>query len=202
MKTIFLWFLAVASALAIQIEVTDTKGRRAKIDNMVLQDGVITATNADGKVVSVPLEKLSEVSRKQVIEESERADAEKARAEDERPKGIIVMSLVVKRIKASSIGGTFRYFFSVRNYEAVEWSGTVKIRLVAQNRIKGKEGEFKLIVHPNGSASGYFDASTGPPELHGEYGVTSFEVAAKDADGKPVAIAGGPISSKYIDEAE
>ena len=204
----YILFLIVASLItfAQAVTLTDTNGRSLICKIISTTETEVSVKKLDGTVFHIPLSRLSESSRKAVVDfvkdrDAAAEEAEEA-AEKAKPKGLVVTSLAIKRIEASSLGGTFRYFFAVRNYEATDWAGTIKIRLVEQNGIKLSARKFVVSVSANGGANSYFEASVGPPSVHGEYGVVAFEVEASDATGKSVPIPGGAISSKYSDIAE
>lgn len=206
MKFILLLIVTSLSTFAQPVNLTDTKGRSLICEIISTTETEVSIRNPDGKVFSIQLSRLDDSSRKVVkdFEKERKAEEEDAKAELEepKPKGLVVASLAIKRIEASSIGGTFRYFFAVRNYDASSWAGTVKIRLIQQNGLKLSSREFAVSVAANGGANSYFEASVGPPSVHGEYGVVAFEVEAADTAGKSVTIPGGKISSKYSDIAE
>ena len=198
MKALLILLALAAGAIAEPLTLTDTKGRSLSCEIVMVTGNSVSIRKADGKSFDLGLSTLDAASRKRV------ADFETARLakiEAERPKGLVVTSQAVKRISASSIGGDFRYFFYLRNHEATDWNGVVKIRLIAQNGIKSTIGEFKVATVANGGASGFFDSKIGPVSFHGEYGIVSFEVEAKDQAGNSVTIPGGTISSKFEDLA-
>jgi hypothetical protein len=199
MKTLLILILTSLPAFAELVKLTDAKGRSLDCEIISATETTVFIKNVDGKTFDLALAKLDEDSRKTI------ADFEAARLaaiEAAKPKGLVVESQAVKRITASRIGGDFRYFFYLRNHEPADWSGTVTIRLVALNGIKGTKGEFKVEVAAGGGASGHFDSKVGPVDFHGEYGVVGFEVVATNDAGEALEVPGGNISSKFEDLAK
>jgi len=199
MKALLIILAIAAGAFAEPVTLTDTKGRSLSCEIVMVTEKSVSIRRADGKSFDLELSTLDAASLKRV------ADFETARLakiEAERPKGLVVTSQAVKRVSASSIGGDFRYFFYLRNHEATDWNGVVKIRLIAQNGTKSIAREFKVATMANGGASSFFDSKVGPVSFHGEYGIVSFEVEAEDQAGNAVTIPAGTISPKFEDLAQ
>lgn len=94
-----------------------------------------------------------------------------------RDSGIDVLSTIVKKV-----GGKFRYFFDVRNHGRANFYGTVTITLL--NRQPDTRNGVETFTS-NGIPAGlgtavYMDIFTGPPAVHGDYGVERFSYEVED----------------------
>lgn len=182
--------LLLMAGCAAAFPLTDTKGRQIDVEIIGMSDTGLHARHA-GKEITIPLARLSEESRKAVAAEIQRIAAQKEAA---RPRGLSVRNTGVK-----SNNGKFRYFFHVRNHEPHEWRGTLKIRMVASNGFKQSTRDFKMLVPADGASASFFDAYTGLPDTHGEYGLVSFEVIAEGDDGEAMSVPPGTIAPSLID---
>lgn len=207
MKTKLLAVLLLLSLPSPALEITDNTGRKIDVTVIETKNGKVRFKNADDKVFEVPLDTLTEDSRKAIAED---LSAWAAKFEGITPKeapapppdGLMVSNIIVKKIKTGWFGDTYRYFFSVRNFRTTAWKGSVMIRLITTNGVKGKEGAFNVDLPVGGSATGYFDSYMAPFTIYGEHGGASFGVAALDSEGKTVEIPGGPITTQYEDLSE
>jgi hypothetical protein len=112
---------------------------------------------------------------------------------------IRVTSLIVKHV-----GGKYRYFFDIRNYDKTPFSGEVTITLTNQQpgRTNGTEtfSTTKPMLPGLGTVVD-MDAHTGPPNVHGDAGVVGFRFEAM-VNRESVARGSGRISEKYEDLRE
>lgn len=96
-----------------------------------------------------------------------------------------VTNPVVKRVKVPGVFSgekiVFRYFFMVRNNSNKPFSGQVRIQLI--NKTTGtkstRKETFKCDIPAGGVANNFFDASTGPERIHGDYSIIGYEFEAK-----------------------
>jgi hypothetical protein len=203
MKTLLMSMVAITSLAMLwavpsgTIELIDLQGR--KITAEILSGNQDTAMirrtkGSESKDYSLDLKTLSEASREYVL-------AELARIEAEKPKGVMVSSLIVKRVKASPLGGTFRYFFDIRNYGPEAFAGSVEITLNnSQKGVRNGKDVFTMTqpLHVNLGTTQSIDAHTGPREIHGDWSVAGYSWKVM-VDGKQVGSGSGDISAKYED---
>lgn len=188
-------FVGLAVTLAAgPLEIVDNQGR--KIDAEILSgnaDAVIVK-KPDGKEHRLAVKFLSAASRDAIAEELAKIEAAK-------PKGIVVSSVIIKRIKATSLGGTFRYFFDIRNFGPEPFAGSIEITLNnSQKGVTNGKDIFtttKPIEVRLGTAQ-FIDAYTGPREVHGDASVSGYTWKVV-VDGKQVGSGSGDISAKYED---
>lgn len=107
-----------------------------------------------------------------------------------------VTSQIVKRV-----GDRYRYFFDIRNLDALPFDGHVKITLLNNQPgvINGEETFSTNGAVPEGlGKSVYVDATTGPILVHRDWGVAGFRYEVTTAEGI-VASGEGTINAKYED---
>ena len=109
-----------------------------------------------------------------------------------RLRAISVTSQIVK-----SVGGKHRYFFDIRNGELTPFTGSVRIELIGRaGALGGETFETRRPIQSGLGTSVFLDINTGPPSVHGEYGITSFRYQVWD-HGQTVASGTGAISSAF-----
>lgn len=109
---------------------------------------------------------------------------------------IVVTSQIVKKVD-----GKHRYFFDIRNKDTKAFKGDVTISLFTnelKNPIAGDTFSTSRPIEPGLGTSVYADASTGPPSLHGENGITKFKYTVKKGD-KTVSSGEGVMTEKFED---
>ncbi len=109
-----------------------------------------------------------------------------------RHRAITVTSQIVK-----SVGGKHRYFFDIRNNDQYPFTGSVRIELIGRAGILGRETfETQRSIQPGLGTFVFFDINTGPPSVHGEYGITFFRYEVWER-GQTVASGTDAISSAF-----
>ncbi|MBI3679400.1 MAG: hypothetical protein HY235_03275 [Acidobacteria bacterium] len=116
------------------------------------------------------------------------------KGEEGRPQSqkIGVQSQIVK-----AVARKYRYFFAIRNHGQTPFEGSVTIELKGRNGTLGRETfTTRQPIAPGLGTSVYFDINTGPPSVHGEYGIMEFSYGVEVA-GQIVASGRGLISEKF-----
>ncbi|GLV55901.1 hypothetical protein KDH_27450 [Dictyobacter sp. S3.2.2.5] len=96
------------------------------------------------------------------------------------PKPVQKLNVVVSSQVIKNVEGKYRYFFDVRNHDAKDFNGSVRIELYnnKQQSALGQETfDTQSAMPTNRGTSVYFDIHTGPPSVAGEYGVTHYKYA-------------------------
>lgn len=109
---------------------------------------------------------------------------------------VVVISQIVKKVN-----GKHRYFFDIRNKDTKPFEGTVTISLFTSklpNAIAGDTFNTTKPIEPELGTSVYTDASTGPPSVHGENGISKFKYTVKKGD-TVVHSGEGVITEKFED---
>lgn len=85
--------------------------------------------------------------------------------------GIEVTNTTVKEV-----GGKYRWFYDIRNEGENPFSGEVRIEVINGLGESVYDRTFMVTdpIYPGVGKSVYFDTSTGPSSIHGEYGVENF----------------------------
>jgi len=94
------------------------------------------------------------------------------------PKPADKFNVEVKSLTVKSVGGKYRYFFDVRNHDTKLFEGSAYISLYnakSQTSLGGEAFDTTTPIHPTYGTTVYFDINTGPPSVHGEYGITLFK---------------------------
>src|SRR6266702_4281116 len=101
------------------------------------------------------------------------------------------------------IDGQYRYFFDVRNHDKKPWSGSATIELYndkQETSVGSNTFETTSPMQPGLGTSVYFNIHTGPPLVHGEYGITHFKYSIK-IQGQESNKGTGKLSDKYSDSS-
>lgn len=96
------------------------------------------------------------------------------------PKPVQKLNVVVSHQVIKNVEGKYRYFFDVRNHDAKDFNGSVRIELYNDNQQSalGQETfDTQSAMPTNRGTSVYFDIHTGPPSIAGEYGITHYKYA-------------------------
>ena len=75
----------------------------------------------------------------------------------------------------------YRWFFDIRNQGTKPFEGSVEIKLknAKGNTLAFEEFSTKQPIQPGLGTVVYLDSNTGPPEVHGDYGITGFDYDVK-----------------------
>jgi hypothetical protein len=84
-------------------------------------------------------------------------------------------NLTVELISVKFVDGQYRYFCSIHNEGSTPFSGSVRIRSVNKRgeAVGGDRFTTTTPIEPGLRQVVYFDGRTGPPDVHGEYGIVS-----------------------------
>ena len=96
---------------------------------------------------------------------------------DSKPVFIIITSEVVKKITVDGLlgkGKRYRYFFDIHNKDSHVFDGKISITMKTKNGFKYTE-KINVNIQPGLHKSVYFDCLTGPENIHGDSGFSSFE---------------------------
>lgn len=107
---------------------------------------------------------------------------------------ISVTSLIVKKT-----GGSYRYFFDIRNNDSTEFSGSVAIKVFGFSSTVPNGGETFSTTKPIQPGLGnyvYVETYTGPTSISGAFGIKSFSFEVTEL-GNVVSSGGGDITNKY-----
>lgn len=114
-----------------------------------------------------------------------------------KPNDIRVRSQIVKLVD-----GEHHYFFDIRNHGSNPFEGEVTIRLFAQNPEYASERKSTFVTtRPMEPGRGRYvstELSTGPPSVHGEFGMATFTFEAT-SNGHVISKGSGAISDAYED---
>ncbi len=90
-------------------------------------------------------------------------------------------NLTVELINVKFVNGKYRYFCSIHNVGSTAFSGAVKIESVNKkgDTVGGERFTTTTPIEPGLRQVVYLDQHTGPPDVHGDYGVTSFRLTVE-----------------------
>lgn len=141
---------------------------------MGLVGAVIESTDSGGKQTTQTQIQVSPTTTPAIIEKFD----------------IQVTSVIVKKVDSK-----YRYFFSIKNADTKDFSGTVVITLfnskgnrLAEQTFTAESQKAEL------SSSVYLDANTSP---EGEFGISKFKFVAQNANKQEVAKGDGAITGKF-----
>lgn len=117
-----------------------------------------------------------------------------------------VTHLISKRVKASAMGGTFRYFFDIRNHGTEPFVGEVEIDVAKsvsaarESSLGGDTFTAKKAIQPGAGTYVYLDRHTAPAtaDLHGDYGTRVFKWTIR-VNGRIVNSGIDSLNDKYED---
>jgi hypothetical protein len=98
-------------------------------------------------------------------------------AKNSNKSNVVVKSLIVKKVD-----GKFRYFFDIRNNGNEDFIGEVSIYLYnnKQSLELGRDTfKTEYPINPKLGNHVWIEINTGPPFIHGEYGITKFKYEVK-----------------------
>lgn len=99
------------------------------------------------------------------------------------PKPVDKLNVTVTSLNVKLVDGKYRYYFDVRNHDTRPFNGSATIGLYnnKQQTSVGPEETFDTTkpMEPTLGSMVYFDINTGPPSVHGEYGITHFKFTIK-----------------------
>lgn len=196
MKTILILLVTITASMAQDestVILTDKRGRTIEAE-VISMDEKTVKIRKDGRPFAIKLDTLD-------ADSIESLEPYKPKP---KPKGILVHSKIVTRVKAGALGGTFRYFFDVRNYGPKEFKGTVTITLHSslQGITNGKDTFRATTPIPvDVGRSVFIDSSVGPELIHGDACTASYSWTT---DPKSSTFAGTAysISEEYEDAAQ
>lgn len=85
-------------------------------------------------------------------------------------------NITVTLLNTKVVDGKYRWFFDIRNKGETSFEGSVEIILKNKlgNVVTRETFETNKPIDPKLGTYVYIDTNTGPPEVHGEYGISSF----------------------------
>ena len=104
-------------------------------------------------------------------------------------------SIEVKSLNVKKIDGQYRYFFSIQNLDGEGYQGSVTISLInAKGEVwPGRNFTSSQTIPAGGGRVVYYDQQTGPPDVHGDYGITRFSGVAEQGGARSNAGGGDVI---------
>lgn len=97
--------------------------------------------------------------------------------------GVVASSanLKVELVNVKLVDGKYRYFCSIHNAGSTPFSGSLKVESVNRRgeAVGGERFTITTAIEPGLRRVVYLDQHTGPPEVHGDYGITSFRITAE-----------------------
>lgn len=210
MKTKLLAALLLLSLPSPALEITDLKGRTIDVTIIESRNGTVRFRRSVGEVFEVPLATLTAESQKAIAAQLEAYAAwddqlalfNEAKSKAPKPASITVTSQIVKKIKDGWLFDTYRYFFHCQNNTAQDWSGTVTIHIITEERKAMDSATFSLDLKPGAGSSGFLETHLPPASQMRGVGVADFVVEAKDSTGAEITIPPGRVSVKFEDLAE
>jgi hypothetical protein len=89
--------------------------------------------------------------------------------------------LSVELVNVKVVDGKYRYFCSIQNIGTTPFSGSVKIESINKKGelVGGEHFTTTTPIEPGLRRVVYFDQNTGPPDVHGDYGIATFRITVE-----------------------
>lgn len=90
-------------------------------------------------------------------------------------------NLTVELVNVKFVDGQYRYFCSIHNIGSTPFSGSVKIESINKRgeKVGGEHFTTTTPIEPGLRRVVYIDQHTGPPDVHGDNGITAFRITVE-----------------------